>query len=799
MDPARSTSCADNSPTTAPQAATSSQMAPTTDSAAAPSRPATVQYVSAGVQTSPLRKVADFVKYYGRKPKDWERAPARFEPPSDEVPFESSVSHEKVGMTDAFFQSLDGPMVKMGILKAKIKAKMTAKKHAKAAKEGGVEIWAEEREEKILHSEQVPTSIKLDGEGNLVDGNIDTTDLFLPNIWAKDLPAAPWQPPPTAYQPPRSIEVFVSKTVEAEPVDFKEFPSIVADGDEFANEFIVHDPTTERRKKNGNKRKRGEDGIAAADKTKKPRQDVGPVKQTTEPMKESMTQTEVVPKADAEMAGKPDTKASHGTEAPPTKAIAVPNKVVSGKLDARGQTTPAATVLQDTTNKKRGRDEDTNLHTSKKLRGNDRQPLWKSVSHPNDELYHKKTPAQEPVPEKVSAAPAQKKSPTVSHPNDELYLKKTSAPEPVPAEKFSGASTQKKLPAVSHPNDELYLKEAPAPEPVSGEKISASRVQKTSHTVSHPNDELYLKKTPAPEPAHAEKISAPLVQKKSSAVSHPNDELYLKKASAPGPVIAEKVAAVITQKKAPAFSHPNDELYLKKEPTLQPVPAKQTSTSSVQKDSNEDRKEFKIKNAAVTTAKLERNQQAPATSIQKEGNSDRYDVKITKDAVTDAQIKGIEQATAIPEQSSSKGHQKDTKSTSVPTNATEREGNHQAPAIHEQIVSKDARKDTSNTSTATTANQQNGESYALAASEQSASNDDSKSQQEPKTARASRGRTEIQRYNPRERREAKNAAAAASCNTPKGNGKRRFEDDQDDAAPAPTHGTRAQKRPRFRR
>lgn len=81
---------------------------------------------------------------------------------------------------DAGFQTADYCTTKRALVKAKLKASVTANKFHEASLQAGYRISAESKDEMIAHSEQNITIVRLNAEGNLLEGTVDR--LYLPNI-----------------------------------------------------------------------------------------------------------------------------------------------------------------------------------------------------------------------------------------------------------------------------------------------------------------------------------------------------------------------------------------------------------------------------------------------------------------------------------------------------------------------------------------------------------------------------------------------------------------------------------------
>ncbi|KAJ4992454.1 hypothetical protein SVAN01_02163 [Stagonosporopsis vannaccii] len=82
--------------------------------------------------------------------------------------------------TNSGFQTADCNTIRSALVRAKAKASLTAKKYRAIASQAGFTISAESKNHMIVHSEQLLTTVRLNAEGNLLEGTIDK--LYLPNI-----------------------------------------------------------------------------------------------------------------------------------------------------------------------------------------------------------------------------------------------------------------------------------------------------------------------------------------------------------------------------------------------------------------------------------------------------------------------------------------------------------------------------------------------------------------------------------------------------------------------------------------
>jgi hypothetical protein len=164
-----------------------------------PPRPTTT-YHSTGIQTLPPSDATSFHKIHGWHPthREIERkiglaAYGRYmkEPgsnPHDVVygaAFQLGLSNKKPKYVNSAFQTVDGSTRRKALAKAKVKASIMVNRYKKVAAKDRYNIWAESKDDKIIHSEQCEVTIKLDKEGN-AQGDEILTGRFLPNIWKEE-------------------------------------------------------------------------------------------------------------------------------------------------------------------------------------------------------------------------------------------------------------------------------------------------------------------------------------------------------------------------------------------------------------------------------------------------------------------------------------------------------------------------------------------------------------------------------------------------------------------------------------
>ena len=169
-----------------------------------------VLYRSAGIQTLPPSNADGFRKIYDREPTNQElvskigsAALGRYKPgpsanPHDVVlsaPFSApNVSDRRANYVTSSFQTKDVAQCKKDLLKAKVKASLLVNKQRDAALSAGYKVWSETRDDYVVHSEHLDTSVQFDHQGNATNANVD--GLSLPNIYGEEI-----EPRPTITYP----------------------------------------------------------------------------------------------------------------------------------------------------------------------------------------------------------------------------------------------------------------------------------------------------------------------------------------------------------------------------------------------------------------------------------------------------------------------------------------------------------------------------------------------------------------------------------------------------------------------
>ncbi|KAJ8107509.1 hypothetical protein OPT61_g8815 [Boeremia exigua] len=174
-------------------------------------------YHNTGVQTLPPPNGDVFELIHGREPSttDYVRnagvaAVGRFkeDPRSNpcELIYGAAYLAPTVTQTKTYvhtgFQTAKCSTTRMALAKAKVKASVMAAKYREAALRAGYAVCAESRDEVIVHSEQF-SSVRLDGEGNLLEGTI--AGRYLPNIRGTSTSLQP-QPPVTGEAPTITVK-----------------------------------------------------------------------------------------------------------------------------------------------------------------------------------------------------------------------------------------------------------------------------------------------------------------------------------------------------------------------------------------------------------------------------------------------------------------------------------------------------------------------------------------------------------------------------------------------------------------
>jgi hypothetical protein len=162
--------------------------------------PAPVTCCNTAVQTQPPQNGAGFEQQYGRKAKfqDLEHkvglaAMGRYRDPSHDplgvvvgAPFWAPLRVRASKNSDTGSQTMDFPVINMALTRAKVKASMAVKKYQSVAREAGYNIWAECKDDRVVHSEHVPFAIMLDKEGNAPRNN-HITGRCMPNVYKEGI------------------------------------------------------------------------------------------------------------------------------------------------------------------------------------------------------------------------------------------------------------------------------------------------------------------------------------------------------------------------------------------------------------------------------------------------------------------------------------------------------------------------------------------------------------------------------------------------------------------------------------
>lgn len=187
--------------TTAQKSPAQDTVAPASLAQQAPPRPpAPVTYCSTAVQTQPPHNSAEFEQQYGReaKLKDLEykvglAAIGRYKDPDHDPlgvvsgpPFSPTQKERNSTTINTSFQTMGFGASTKVLTKAKVKASITVTKYKSVANEAGYNIWAESKDDKVVHSEHLPVFITLDKEGN-APPDTDLTGRFLQNIYKEEI------------------------------------------------------------------------------------------------------------------------------------------------------------------------------------------------------------------------------------------------------------------------------------------------------------------------------------------------------------------------------------------------------------------------------------------------------------------------------------------------------------------------------------------------------------------------------------------------------------------------------------
>ncbi|KAH6629254.1 hypothetical protein C7974DRAFT_453882 [Boeremia exigua] len=153
------------------------------------------KYQNTGVQTLPPPNGDIFKLVHGRAPSesDYVRnvgtaAIGRFTEDLCSNPYElvygttynAPLAAQRSIYTDTGFQTASRGVTTMALSRAKARASVMVNRHREAAIQAGYIICAESQDEMIIHSEQHPTAVRIDANGNLLEGTIE--EFYLPNI-----------------------------------------------------------------------------------------------------------------------------------------------------------------------------------------------------------------------------------------------------------------------------------------------------------------------------------------------------------------------------------------------------------------------------------------------------------------------------------------------------------------------------------------------------------------------------------------------------------------------------------------
>ncbi|KAI4709336.1 hypothetical protein J4E89_006085 [Alternaria sp. Ai002NY15] len=189
-----------------------------------------VLYRSAGIQTLPPSNADGFRKIYDREPTHQElvskigsAALGRYKlgPSAHDVvqsaPFPApDVSNRRANYVTSSFQTKDVAQCKKDLLKAKVKASLLVNKQRDAALSAGYKVWSETRDDYIVHSEQLDTSVQFDHQGNAANANVD--GLSLPNIYGEEI-----EPRPTITHPKQLLNSGTPETEAGADVEAREY------------------------------------------------------------------------------------------------------------------------------------------------------------------------------------------------------------------------------------------------------------------------------------------------------------------------------------------------------------------------------------------------------------------------------------------------------------------------------------------------------------------------------------------------------------------------------------------------
>ena len=103
--------------------------------------------------------------------------------------YHAPTTAKKETYADSGFQTASHETRRKALARAKVKTSMMANKYRNAAFEAGYAIYAESRDEMIVHSERFSSAVQLDAEGNLLEGDIKSKSL--PNIHGATIHSEP--------------------------------------------------------------------------------------------------------------------------------------------------------------------------------------------------------------------------------------------------------------------------------------------------------------------------------------------------------------------------------------------------------------------------------------------------------------------------------------------------------------------------------------------------------------------------------------------------------------------------------
>lgn len=184
-------------------------------------------YQNTGIQTLPPANGSVFRLIHGREPSHYDYARSmgsagigRLTNDTRKNPFEvffgaayiapTAVRNEK--HTHSGFQTVSHAMRIKALASAKVRASMMANRYRNAAFKAGYIIGAESQDEMVVHSEQVPSAVRLDTEGNLLEGDVRSRGL--PNIYG-----ALVHDQPSQATVPRTKPIRHAVDLAKEPID----------------------------------------------------------------------------------------------------------------------------------------------------------------------------------------------------------------------------------------------------------------------------------------------------------------------------------------------------------------------------------------------------------------------------------------------------------------------------------------------------------------------------------------------------------------------------------------------------